>query len=68
MLVVINIYNCTHISHVVCYCIPPKCCKEKKPEDEQLCIAVHTIDNTIHDANPLDNLSNKAQLSKHCLM
>ena len=30
------------------------CCKEKKPEDEQLCIEVHTINN-ICDTDPLDN-------------
>ena len=46
--------------------IPPKCCKEKEPEDEQLCNTVHIINNNICDANPLDNSSNKAQLSKHC--
>ena len=33
---------------------PPKSWEEKEPEDEQLCIAVHTINN-ICDINPLDN-------------
>ena len=67
MLVIIKICNCIHISHIVSCYIPPKCCEEKKHEEEQLCIAVHTINNNIHDADPLDNLSNKAQLSEHCL-
>ena len=62
MLVRIKIYKCNHISHVVSCYIPPKCCKEKESKDEQLCIAVHTINNNICDANPLDNLSNKAHL------
>ena len=38
--------------------IPLKCCKEKEPEGEQLCIAVHKITNNIHYANPLDNSTN----------
>ena len=59
MLVSIKIYNCNHISHVISLNIPPKCCEENEPKDEQLCITVHTIDN-ICDADPLDNLSNKA--------
>ena len=33
--------------------------KTSEPEDEQLCITVHTINN-IHDADPLDNSSIKA--------
>ena len=33
--------------------------KTREPKDEQLCIAVHTINN-MQDANPLDNSSNKA--------
>ena len=41
-------------------------CKEKEPKDEQLCITVHTINN-ICDANSLDDLSNKGQLSEYCL-
>ena len=40
---------------------------KKEPEDEQLCITVHTINNNIHDADPLDNSSNIAQPSEHCL-
>ena len=34
--------------------IPPKSCKEKESQDEQLCIAVHIINN-ICDADSLDN-------------
>ena len=34
-------------------------CEKKEPKDEQLCIAVHTINN-ICDANSLDNSSIKA--------
>ena len=36
---------------MISYYIPPKSCEEKEPKDEQLCIAVHTINN-ICDANP----------------
>ena len=49
------------------FLIPAKCCKEKEPDDEQLCITVHIINNNIHDANPLDNSINIAQSSEHCL-
>ena len=59
MLVLINVCNCNYISHIIFPYILPKCCKEKEPEDEQLFISVHTIDN-ICGADPLDNLSNKA--------
>ena len=58
MLVSVKSYNCNHISHVISLNILPKCCEEKEPNDEQLCVAVHTIGD-ICDANPLDNLSNK---------
>ena len=47
--------------------ILPKWCKEKEAKDKQLCIAEHIINNNIHDADPLDNLSNIAQLGEHCL-
>ena len=67
MLVSIKSCNCNHISHVISYYIPSKCCKEKEPEDEQLCIAVHTINNNICDTDLLDNLSIKAYQSQHCL-
>ena len=40
----------------------PKSCEEKEPEDEQLCIAVHTINNNICDANPYT-----IQVIKHSL-
>ena len=66
MLVIIKIYNCIYNSHIVSYLLP-KCCEEKEPEDEQLCIAVHTMNNNICDAHPLDKSSNKTELSKHCL-
>ena len=36
MLVIVKSYNCTYTSNVISY-ILPKCCKEKEPEDEQLC-------------------------------
>ena len=67
MLVIIKIYNFNHISHIVSCYIPPKFCEEKEPKDKQLCITLHTIKNNICDANPLDNLNNKAQLRQHCL-
>ena len=57
MLVIIKIYNCMYTSHIVSYYILPKCCKKKEPKDEQLWIAVHTINNNICDVDPLDNLS-----------
>ena len=66
MLVIIKICNYTYTSHIVSCYILPKCCKEKEPKDEQLCITVHTINNNICDASPLDNSSNIAQSSKHC--
>ena len=59
--------NCNNTSHIISYYIPAKCSEEKEPEDKQLCITVHTINNNIHDANPLDNSSIKAYRNKHCL-
>ena len=59
MLVIIKICNCIHTSHAVSY-IPPNCCKEKEPDDEQLCISVHTTNNNICDADPLDTSNNIA--------
>ena len=44
--------------------ILPKSCEEKEPEDEQLCIAVHTINDNICDANALDNPRDKTQLKQ----
>ena len=41
--------------------------KTSEPKDDQWCIAVHTINNNIHDANPLDNSSSKPQIKWHCL-
>ena len=49
----------------ITYCL--SVCDEREPEDEQLCIVVHTINNSICDTNALDNLSIKAYLSQHCL-
>ena len=66
MLTLIKSYNSTYTSHIISY-ILPKCCKEKEPKDKQLCIAVHTINNNIHDTDPLDNSSNNAQIKQHCL-
>ena len=64
MLVIIMIFICTHTSHIFSCHTLPTCCEEKEPKDEQLCIEVHTINNNICDANPLDNSSNKAQLNQ----
>ena len=66
MLEIIKNDNCIYKSHIESY-IPPKCCEEKEPKDEQLCIAVHTITNNIYDTNPLDKPSNIVQSSEHCL-
>ena len=66
MLVLIKSYNCTYTSHIIS-CILSKCYKEKEPKDEQFCIAVHTINNNIHDTDPKDSSSNKAQIKWHCL-
>ena len=66
MLEIIRNYNCIYKSHIESY-ILPKCCEEKEPKDEQLCITVHTITNNICDADPLDNSSNIVQESEHCL-
>ena len=66
MLVLIKSHNCAYTIHIISY-ILPKCCKEKDPEDEQLCTTVHTINNNIQDADPLDKSSNKVQFKWHCL-
>ena len=52
---------------MMCLIIPPKCCEEKGPKCEQLCIAVHTINNNICDDNPLNKSSNTLKSSEHCL-
>ena len=65
MLVIIKSCNCTYTSHIISY-ISPKCWEEKEPEDEQLCITVHTINNNIRDADPLGKSSNKAQIKRQC--
>ena len=53
MLVSIKSCDCNHISHIISYYIPPKSYKERELKDEQLCIAVHTINNNICDAKPI---------------
>ena len=54
MLVLINVCNCTHISHVCLLNFHLRVVKTREPKDEQLCIAVHIVNN-IHDTEPLDN-------------
>ena len=66
MSVSVKICNCTYISHIISSKFHLSVAKPREPEDEQLCIAVHTINN-IHDADPLDNSSNKAEESEHYL-
>ena len=55
----VSIKSCNYIIHIISYYLLPKCCEEKEPEDDKLCITVHTVNN-ICDADPLDNSSNKA--------
>ena len=43
------------------------CVKTSEPKDEQLCIAVHTINNMC-DANPLDSSSSIVQINQHHLI
>ena len=52
---------------MLCLIILPKCFKEKEPKDKQMCITLHTINNNICDADPLDKSSNKAQPKQHYL-
>ena len=66
MLKVIKNCNCTYTSHIVSY-ILPKCYEEKEPKDEQLFIAVHTINNNIYDTDLLGTSSNIAWSNEHCL-
>ena len=67
MLVLIKNYNCTYTSHILSPIFHLSIAKTREPKDKQLCIAVNQINNTIHDTNPLDNSSNKAQIKQHCL-
>ena len=67
MLVLKKRYNCTYTSHVLSSVLHLSVVKIREPEDEELCIAVHNINNNIHDANPQDNSSSKAQIKQHCL-
>ena len=55
MLVIIKNYNCTYTGHVVSYYTALSVAQRKEPEEKQLCINVHTINNNICDANPLDD-------------
>ena len=67
MLALVKSYNCILLVTVsLLHYIPPKCVKTSEPEDEQLCVTVHTINN-IHDADPLDKSSSKMQINLHCL-
>ena len=63
---IIKNYICNYNSHILSY-IPPKCCEEKEPKVEQLCIAVHTITKYTCDANQLDKSGNIVKSSEHCL-
>ena len=67
MLVSIKSYNCTYASHILSLVFCLRFAKTREPKDEQLCIAVHRIINSICDTKPLDNLGNKAQIKWHCL-
>ena len=67
MLVLIKSYNCTYVSPVISLIFCLSVVKTREPEDKQLCITVHTINDTIHDANPLDNSSSKEKIKQHCL-
>ena len=67
MLVSIKSYICTYASHVLSLVFCLSVVKTREPEDEQLCITVHRKINSICDANPLDNLSNKAQIKWRCI-
>ena len=62
MLVLIKSYNCIYVSHVISLIFHQSVVKTREPKDEQLCIAVYTINDNICDANPLDNSSSKAQI------
>ena len=67
MLILIKSYNCIYTSHILSPVFHLSVAKTKEPEDDQLCITVHTINNNICDTDPLDNSSNRAQTKWHCL-
>ena len=67
MLVLIKSYNCTYVGHALSPVFCLSVAKTREPKDKQLCITVHTLNNNIHDADPPDNSSNKAQVKQHCL-
>ena len=55
-------------SHIISLLFHLSVAKTREPEDEQLCIAVHTMNNNnICDTDPLDNSSSKVQIKWHCL-
>ena len=49
---VVNVIILVILSLII-YCLGVA--KKREPKDEQLCIAVHTINNNIHDTDCLDN-------------
>ena len=59
ILVLIKSYYCTYISHIISLTFCLSVAKTREPKDEQLCIAVHTINNNIHVTKPLSNSSIK---------
>ena len=42
------------ISHIISLTFCLSVAKTSESKDEQPCIAVHTVNNNIHDADPLD--------------
>ena len=52
MLVLIKRYNCTYASHILSLVFHLSVAKTREPKDEQLCIAVHTINDDNCDADP----------------
>ena len=67
MILSIKNYKCTYTSHVFSLVFYLSVAKTREPKDKQLCIAVHTRNNNIYDADPLDNSSNKIQVEQQCL-
>ena len=56
-------YLVSHVTLLI-YCLSVQ---TREPKDEQLCIAVHLINNNIRDVDPLDNSSNTAQIDSNAL-
>ena len=63
MLVLIKSHNCIYTNQILSPIFYLSVEKTREPKDKQLCIAVHTINRYIHDADPLDNSSNKAYVT-----